>query len=139
MRLFVSLPRGCFLPSVYASVCQLVGFVVLVSAHVSDLEQVKGVALHLRGLIQGQQRVAFDLVVPVHLAHHEFAVRKNGHAIGAQLRGEFEALDQGAIFCRVVGGLPDVLAVLGHEFAISFNANPNARVPGIALGCPVDE
>ena len=91
VRLFVSLPRGCFLPSVYASICQLVGFVVLVSAHVSNLEQVKGVALHLRGLIQGQQRVAFDLVVPVHLAHHEFAVRKNGHAIGAQLRGEFEA------------------------------------------------
>ena len=127
------------LPFLYSPICQLIGFFVFLSTQVFDLEFVKSFALHLRGLIERPQRAAFDLVVPVHLAHHEFAVRKNGHAICAELCGEFEALDQGAIFCHIVGGLPDVLAMLSQEFAFSFYANANARVPGIALGCAVDK
>ena len=102
---------------VHGAIRKRVGLFVLFSPDVLDFSRFKTAPKRRRQPPEGEHVGMFDLVMAVHLLHHEFGIRSDLDASGPARAGQLESVNEGLIFGDVVGRGSDEAKMFGDEFA----------------------
>jgi hypothetical protein len=119
-------------------VVQPIGMLVLGAANVADVDCGKTLAQLARLAVQFAQVGVFDLILAVHLLHHQLAVALDQKpVVWSEEQCVFQRANETDVFCLVIGHLAEATRFLDLRSVRQINHIGKRGRPGIAAGAAV--